>query len=226
MALIKLENIKKEFGSNDNKVEALKGIDLEINRGELIAIIGASGSGKSTLLNIIGLLDKATGGKYFYDEKDITSFTDKELGQLRNKAFGFVVQNFALIKEFTVYENVEIPLTYNKNIKKREYKDRIENILMKLGIIDKINKKPSELSGGQCQRVAIARALINDASIILADEPTGALDKKNGMDVINEFLKLNQEGKTVIMVTHDESIADKCNKIIRIEDGIIKGIRG
>lgn len=226
MALIKLENIKKEFGNNDNKVEALKGIDLEINRGELIAIIGASGSGKSTLLNIIGLLDKATGGKYFYDEKDITSFTDKELGQLRNKAFGFVVQNFALIKEFTVYENVEIPLTYNKNIKKREYKDRIENILMKLGIIDKINKKPSELSGGQCQRVAIARALINDADIILADEPTGALDKKNGMDVINEFLKLNQEGKTVIMVTHDESIADKCNKIIRIEDGIIKGIRG
>ncbi len=226
MALIKLENIKKEFGNNDNKVEALKGIDLEINRGELIAIIGASGSGKSTLLNIIGLLDKATGGKYFYDEKDITSFTDKKLGQLRNKAFGFVVQNFALIKEFTVYENVEIPLTYNKNIKKREYKDRIENILMKLGIIDKINKKPSELSGGQCQRVAIARALINDADIILADEPTGALDKKNGMDVINEFLKLNQEGKTVIMVTHDESIADKCNKIIRIEDGIIKGIRG
>lgn len=224
MALLELVDIKKSFGKNNSKVNALKGINLKINKGELIAIVGASGSGKSTLLNILGLLDKASSGKYYYDGNDISSLKDKELGKLRNKVFGFVVQNFALVKDFNVYENIEIPLVYSRDKDRKNYKKRIEDVLCKLDLIEKIHSKPGELSGGQCQRVAIARALVNDADIILADEPTGALDKKNGMDVMDIFLKLNKEGKTVLIVTHDEKIASMCNKIIRIDDGLIEGI--
>ncbi|MGL4774744.1 MAG: ABC transporter ATP-binding protein [Clostridium sp.] len=220
MGIINLKNISKKFGGKDTEVTALRGVDLEINEGEIVAIVGASGSGKSTLLNIIGTLDKQTIGEYFLDNEELRELNKYDLAKLRNKKFGFVVQHFALINDYTVYENVEIPLEYGK-VKGGERRKRIETVLDKLDIKDKINKKPSQLSGGQCQRVAIARAIVNDPQIILADEPTGALDKKNGEQVMRIFKELNQEGKTIIIVTHDVSIAEQCNRIIRIEDGMI-----
>lgn len=221
MEILKLENICKTFGKGDSCVQALKGVNLTINKGEIIAIIGTSGSGKSTLLNILGTLERPSSGKYFINGRDVSEFKEKELASIRNKTFGFVVQNFALIKGFTVYENVEIPLEYNKKSNKKESDVKIKDKLTKLKIRDKIYNKPGELSGGQCQRVAIARALVNDCEIILVDEPTGSLDKKTGKEVVDIFKDLNKEGKTVIIVTHDISIANQCERIIRIEDGNI-----
>lgn len=221
MEILKLENICKTFGKGDSCVQALKGVNLTINKGEMIAIIGTSGSGKSTLLNILGTLERPSSGKYFINGRDVSEFKEKELASIRNKTFGFVVQNFALIKGFTVYENVEIPLEYNKKSNKKESDVKIKEKLTKLKIRDKIYNKPGELSGGQCQRVAIARALVNDCEIILVDEPTGSLDKKTGKEVVDIFKDLNKEGKTVIIVTHDISIANQCERIIRIEDGNI-----
>ena len=220
MGIINLKNINKKFGVKDTEVIALRGVDLEINEGEIIAIVGASGSGKSTLLNIIGTLDKQTTGEYLLENKNLKELNKCDLAKLRNKKFGFVVQHFALINDYTVYENIEIPLEYGK-IKGSDRRKKINVVLNKLDIKDKINKKPSQLSGGQCQRVAIARAIVNDPQIILADEPTGALDKKTGEQVMQIFKELNREGKTVIIVTHDVSIAEQCNRIIRIEDGMI-----
>lgn len=221
MEILKLGNICKTFGKGDSCVQALKGVNLTINKGEMIAIIGTSGSGKSTLLNILGTLERPSSGKYFINGRDVSEFKEKELASIRNKTFGFVVQNFALIKGFTVYENVEIPLEYNKKSNKKESDVKIKDKLTKLKIRDKIYNKPGELSGGQCQRVAIARALVNDCEIILVDEPTGSLDKKTGKEVVDIFKDLNKEGKTVIIVTHDISIANQCERIIRIEDGNI-----
>lgn len=218
MSLLEFKDIKKIYGKDDYATVALKGINLKINQGESIAIMGTSGSGKSTLLNIIGCLDTQTSGNYLFKETSIDSFKDKDLAKLRNSSFGFIVQNFALIDDFTVYENVVIPLEYSKN-KKR--KSDIINLLKLLGIDRKLNKTPKELSGGQCQRVAIARALINDPDIILADEPTGSLDKKTGQDIMNILLDLNKKGKTLIIVTHDTNIAKQCDRILTIEDGQI-----
>lgn len=220
MALINLKNISKKFGVKDTEVQALRDVTLEINEGEIIAIVGASGSGKSTLLNIIGTLDRQTKGEYLLENKDLNKLNKYDLAKLRNNTFGFVVQNFALINDYTVYENIEIPLCYAK-IKSSERKILIDKVLNKLDIKDKIKKKPTELSGGQCQRVAIARAIINSPKIVLADEPTGALDKKTGEQVMEIFKELNKEGKTIIIVTHDLKIASQCDRIINIEDGII-----
>ena len=220
MSLINLKNISKKFGFKDTEVLALKDINLEINEGEIVAIVGASGSGKSTLLNIIGTLERQTTGDYLLENKNLNKLNQYDLAKLRNKFFGFVVQNFALINDYTVYENIEIPLVYGK-VKISERKKIINQVLTKLDIKDKINKKPTQLSGGQCQRVAIARAIINNPLIILADEPTGALDKKTGEQVMNIFKDLNKEGKTVIIVTHDLKIASQCDRIIEIEDGMI-----
>lgn len=214
--MLELKNICKTFGKDNSKVEALKDISLCIKAGEMVAIMGSSGSGKSTLLNIIGTLENYTKGTYLIDGKDVSELKTKQLARLRNKKFGFIVQNFALVKDFTVYENVEIPLVYGK---KKQRKEKIINILKSLGIDDKEKFKPKQLSGGQCQRVAIARALVNDADIILADEPTGALDKNNGKEVIEILKKLNKKGKTIIIVTHDIDIANECERIIKIEDG-------
>lgn len=221
MELLRLENVGKSYGEGDSKVQAVKKINLSINKGEIIAIIGTSGSGKSTLLNIIGLLESMDFGDYYIEGKNIKEYSEKEIAKLRNKTFGFIVQHFALIKDFTVYENIEVPLSYNREINKKEIPNKIEDVLYKMKIREKINAMPSSLSGGQCQRVAIARALVNDTDIILADEPTGSLDKKTGIEIINIFKELNREGKTIIIVTHDESIANECEKIIRIEDGEI-----
>lgn len=222
MSLIELKGIEKTFGKDDNKVEALRGIDLKVEEGDMLAIMGPSGSGKSTLLNIIGLLDKVSKGEYYFEGKDVKTLKDKESSSFRNKYIGFVVQNFALVEDYTIYKNISLPLDYVK-ISSKEKKERIRDLLKLMGIEDKEKKLPKELSGGQNQRAAIARALVNDPKIILADEPTGALDRKNGQDVMKLFRKLNKAGKTIIVITHDEEVASMCNKTIYIEDGKIKG---
>ena len=220
MKLIELKNIKKVFGADEGKVEALRGIDISVEKGDMLAIMGTSGSGKSTLLNIIGFLDKATEGSYILNGQSVEKLNDKSLARNRNKFIGFVVQNFALIEDYTVFQNIKVPLDYCK-VSRADKKQRIEKLLAKMKILDKKDKLPKQLSGGQNQRVAIARALVNNPEIILADEPTGALDSKTGEEVMNIFKELNEEGKTVIIITHDEKIAKMCKKIIRIEDGRI-----
>ena len=219
MELIRINNISKTYGVNDAKVNAIRDVSLTINEGELVAIVGQSGSGKSTLLNIIGCIDKPTNGEYFLGGRNIQDSRQKELAKNRNGLIGFVLQYFGLINSYTVYENIELPLIYAKSKNKKE---KIFNILKKLDILEKSDKLPSELSGGQNQRVAIARALVNNPKLILADEPTGALDKNTSKQVMEILLKLNKEGKTVIIVTHDENISKQCDRIIRIEDGQIK----
>lgn len=220
MELINLKNISKTYGKNDAMVEALKNIDLIVNSGEMLCIMGASGSGKSTLLNIIGCLDKADQGEYILKQENIIKYSAKNLAKIRNKTFGFVVQYFGLLDDYTVYENIQIPLEYSKTPGKKR-KILIESMLDKLNIKEKSGKMPTELSGGQNQRVAIARALVNNPDIILADEPTGALDRKTSEEVMNIFKKLNDEGKTVIIVTHDEKVASKCRRIVILDDGRI-----
>ncbi|TYQ15886.1 UNVERIFIED_CONTAM: putative ABC transport system ATP-binding protein [Acetivibrio alkalicellulosi] len=220
MTLIDLKNINKTYGKGEAKVEALKNINLKIDEGEFASIMGASGSGKSTLLNIIGCLDEFDSGKYFLENNDITKHKTGKLAKIRNKKFGFIVQHFALIDTYSVYENVQIPLEY-AGISRRKRKKIIHETLDRLGILSKINKTPRQLSGGQNQRVAIARALVNNPDIILADEPTGALDKKNGDQLLDIFKELNENGKTIIIVTHDKDVSDKCRRKITITDGEI-----
>ena len=223
--LISLENVSKTYNNGKIEVEALKNINLEITEGEFIAIVGTSGSGKSTLLNILGLLDKSTEGTYKLNGQYISNIKDKAKAELRNKNFGFVVQYFALINDYTTFENIEIPLEYAK-VKKSKRKALIGDILKKLNISDKEKITPKELSGGQNQRVAIARALVNNPHVILADEPTGALDSNTSKEVMGIFQGLNKEGKTIIIVTHDVNIANYCNRIISIEDGrIVSDVR-
>ncbi|WP_297518765.1 ABC transporter ATP-binding protein [uncultured Clostridium sp.] len=220
MEIIRLKEISKIYKNKKVENKVLYDVNLSIKQGDFVAIVGTSGSGKSTLLNILGLLDVQTNGEYHLDGKNTDQLNEKEFAKLRNTTFGFVVQHFALIKDLTVYDNIEIPLEYG-NVKKGIRKAKIIEILKKLKIEEKMNSKVNELSGGQCQRVAIARALVNNPKIILADEPTGALDKQTGLEVMDILKKLNKEGKTILLVTHDEAIANRCDKIIRIEDGKI-----
>ena len=216
---IELKNISKTYSKNDIKVNALKDINICIDKGELVAIVGTSGSGKSSLLNIIGCIDKGYEGEYILNGKRIDLYKDEELALCRNKIFGFVLQYYGLLNNETVFDNIKLPLIYAK---KKEKANKVKEMLKKFNIEDKSQCKPTELSGGQCQRVAIARALINEPEIILADEPTGALDKRTSKEVMDILIELNKEGKTIIIVTHDEKIANQCNRIIRIEDGIIE----
>lgn len=216
--MIELKNINKVYGKGETEVKALNNINLKIDKGELVAIIGPSGSGKSTLLNIIGCIDRCTNGKYYLNNKSINDFTEKNMSLLRNQYFGFILQYFGLINDYTVYENVNLPLKYSKLKNK---KNVVNTLLKEMDIYDKLNKYPPELSGGQCQRVAIARALVTNPDIILADEPTGALDKLNGDKILKILIDLNKKGKTVIIITHDENIYSKCNRVIRIQDGCI-----
>lgn len=220
MNLIRLENINKHFGTGEAKTQALNNINLVIEKGEMIAITGPSGSGKSTLLNILGCLDKPNEGKYYLEGQDTESYNNKELARLRGNYFGFIVQNFALIDDYTVYKNVKVPLDYT-SLSRSEKKNRILNILQQLDILNKKDNYPKELSGGQNQRTAIARALINNPHVILADEPTGALDKKMGAEVLQLLENINKKGYTIIMVTHDDNLAKSCDRIIRIEDGCV-----
>lgn len=216
--LIELKNISKQYRE---ETTILKGVDLCIEDGDYIALMGPSGAGKTTLMNIMGCLDRATQGEYFLDGNEISDYPEKEKARLRNEKFGFVVQDFALINEMTVYENVRLPLRYGKKRLKKE-REHIESILKSLEIEDKKEIRVCDLSGGQQQRVAIARAIVNSPEIILADEPTGALDQETGREVMEIFSKLNQQGKTIIIVTHDPNIAAKCNRIVKMVDGKIQ----
>ena len=219
MSIINIIDLHKVYGSGDSKVEALRGLSLSVDKGEMIAVMGPSGSGKSTLLNIIGCIDSPTEGSYFLMDKPIDTFGDNERARLRNEVFGFVVQDFALVERYSVYKNVMIPLSYSK--KKFKPKDKIRKVLSQLGISEKEKTMALNLSIGQRQRVAIARAIVNEPDIILADEPTGSLDSQTGKEVMDIFKKLNSDGKTILIVTHDKDIASYCHRIVQIKDGMV-----
>ena len=219
-SLIRLSNIYKIYKNDDVVQEANSNINLTIDKGELVSIVGPSGSGKSTLMNILGCLSTPTSGTYVLDDMEVQTLNDNELSIIRNKEIGFIFQKYNLINKLNIKENVELPLVYKKvNVKERN--QIVDEVLEKVGLLDKKKKFPNQLSGGECQRVAIARALATDPNIILADEPTGALDTKNGRIVLDIILSLNQEGKTVIIVTHDLSIARECKRMISMLDGKI-----
>ncbi|MDQ7056099.1 MAG: ABC transporter ATP-binding protein [Persephonella sp.] len=218
--IIKLINIKKVYKTAGIKTEALRGINLTVYEGEFIAIMGASGSGKTTLMNIIGCLDTPTSGKYYLLGKDVSRLNDDQLSQIRNEYIGFVFQQFFLIPYLTAYENILVPALYSKN-RFFQKERRAEEILDMLGLSDKKNSKPSQLSGGQQQRVAIGRALINDPELILADEPTGALDSRTAKDIMKIFVELNRKGRTIILITHDPEIASYAHRTVKISDGQI-----
>lgn len=220
-SLIEISNITKVYQLGDHELNVLKGINLTIAAGELIAIVGTSGSGKSTLLNILGLLDRPTTGSYHLNDQEVSTLADKELAKLRNQFIGFVFQSFFLLPRLTAVQNVGLPLLY-RHTKNAESKQRALAMLEKVGMSNWAQHKPSQLSGGQQQRVAIARALVGNPRIILADEPTGALDSKTGQDVLNLFKVLNEQEKvTIIIVTHDANIAAQCQRVIHIQDGLI-----
>ena len=218
--IIEIENVNKYFGEGENRVHVLKNISFEIKKGEFIAIIGQSGSGKSTLMNILGCLDRVTDGSYKIDGREISRFSKDELSELRQQKFGFIFQRYNLISTLTALENVALPAIY-AGLSEKERNSRAEELLVKLGLGDKIKNKPNQLSGGQQQRVSIARALMNGGEIILADEPTGALDSKSGERVMKILTDLHKEGHTIILVTHDKNIANYANRIIEIKDGEI-----
>ncbi len=218
--IIELKNLKKSFFIGNREIEVLKGIDLKIYKNESIAIIGQSGSGKTTLMNIIGCMDKATSGTYLFKGKDITTFSDDELSEIRNESIGFVFQQFHLIPYINALENVMLPTIYSKK-PLDSVKQKAISLLTDLGMKDRLYNKPTQLSGGQQQRVAIARALINDPEIILADEPTGALDTKTSSEIMDILVSLNEKGKTLIIITHEVEVAERCKKNIRISDGKI-----
>ncbi len=208
-------------------VSALAGIDLRIRRGEFVAIMGASGSGKSTLMNILGCLDRATAGEYRLDGRDVSTMDDDDLSRVRREKLGFVFQAFNLISELNTIENVEVPLFY-QGVPREERHVRAMRRIEQVDLVDRALHRPSELSGGQQQRVAIARALVNDPAVILADEPTGNLDSKTGASILNLLSQLHEEGMTIIVVTHDEHIADRCQRIVQLSDGLVESdvVRG
>lgn len=216
--ILELKNIYKNYIQGSMEVPVLKDINLSVEEGEYVAIMGPSGSGKTTLMNIIGCLDKPTSGTYLLGGEDIGAYKDKELSLVRNKSIGFVFQTFNLMPRQSALDNVALPLQYAK-VPKKERKQRCMDALAKVGLEDRMNFKPTQLSGGQKQRVAIARAIVNEPVILLADEPTGALDSKSGLQVMELFKKLHEEGATIIMITHSDEIASYADRTIRIIDG-------
>lgn len=219
--IIKTENLKRSFQVGSEKVEALKGINLSVEKGEFLSIMGPSGSGKTTLMNIIGCLDTPTSGSYHLNNKLVNDLADDDLALIRNKEIGFVFQSFHLLAKNSALNNVLLPLKY-AGVKQDDAYKLAKNVLDKVGLSDRINHSPSELSGGQQQRVAIARALVNNPSIVFADEPTGNLDSQTGDDVMNLFKELNSLGQTIILITHEEDIAMQSKRIINIKDGLIE----
>ena len=218
--LVEVKDVYKIYNPGENEVRALDGVSLTIDEGEFVAIIGQSGSGKSTFMNMLGLLDECTSGEYYLNGKDVSHLTDDELSDIRNKEIGFVFQGYNLIPSLTAQGNVELPLTY-RGMPKEERHERSIDALSKVGLAERKNHLPRQMSGGQQQRVAIARAIAARPPIILADEPTGALDSHSGKEVLRILKELNEEGKTVILITHDESIAAQAKRIVKVQDGKI-----
>ncbi|MDD3628218.1 MAG: ABC transporter ATP-binding protein [Candidatus Humimicrobiaceae bacterium] len=221
--IILTKEITKIYKVGDIKVNALRGINLEINEGEFVSIMGPSGSGKSTLMNILGCLDKPTSGFYYLDGINVMDLNDNQLAEIRNKKVGFVFQTFNLLPRLNIIGNVELPLIYSRREQSRARKDLINEVINSVGLAEWIKHKPGELSGGQRQRVAIARALINNPAIIMADEPTGNLDSRTGEEIMAIFQELNRSGKTIIFVTHEIEIARHSGRIIYLRDGILCG---
>jgi putative ABC transport system ATP-binding protein len=219
--MIRTKDLKKIYEMGEEEVHALKGVDLEIEKGEYVAIMGPSGSGKSTLMNLIGCLDSPTSGDYWLNDRAVSELTDDELAHVRNEEVGFVFQSFHLLPRYTALENVQLPLVYS-NISREERIARAEKALEAVDLKDRKLHKPNQLSGGQRQRVAIARALINHPSILLADEPTGNLDSKTGVEILALFDKLHQDGNTIIMVTHESDVAARAHRVIHLRDGKIE----
>jgi len=216
--MIKLKNLEKVYTTEEVETTALNNINLEIKAGEFVAIMGPSGCGKSTLLNILGLLDNPSGGEYHFGDHEVSKYSERQRAQLRKGSIGFVFQSFNLIDELTVFENVELPLIYT-GIKAADRKKRVEEVLDKVQIMHRRNHYPQQLSGGQQQRVAVARAVVNNPKLILADEPTGNLDSSNGNEVMQMLTDLNEQGTTIVMVTHSEHDAKYSHRIIRMLDG-------
>lgn len=219
--IISLSDIRKNYYLGKEPVPVLKGIELTIFKNEYVALMGPSGSGKSTLMNILGCLDSPTSGQYVLNSKNVSGMEDDELAKVRNEEIGFVFQQFNLLPRLTAWENVAVPLIY-AGVGKKERADRAHDMLKQVGLGERAHHKPNELSGGQCQRVAIARALINTPSLILADEPTGNLDSKTSVEIMELFGSIQAAGNTVILVTHEEDIAEHAKRIVRIKDGVVE----
>lgn len=219
-SVIDLRGVHKFYGEGDARLHVLKGIDLDIRRGELVSIMGASGSGKSTLLNILGCLDRTTEGAYYLEAEDVSKLSDDRLSTIRNQRLGFVFQSFMLIPQLSVIENVEVPLLYGPHVA-RTRMERCEELLEAVGMSHRLQHRPSQLSGGERQRVAIARSLVNDPVVLFADEPTGNLDSKTGEEVLLLIEKLNEEGRTILLITHDAEVAVRAHRQVRIKDGLI-----
>jgi putative ABC transport system ATP-binding protein len=219
--VIKIRNIIRNFPLGNEVVKVLKGIDLDIEQGEYVALMGPSGSGKSTLMNLLGCLDTPTSGTYLLNGNDVSNMSDDELAEIRNKEIGFVFQTFNLLPRTTALENVALPMVY-AGISKSDRTTRAEEVLTEVGLADRMDHKPNQLSGGQRQRVAVGRALVNKPSIILADEPTGNLDSVTSLEILALFDEIHKQGNTVIVVTHEEEVAEHAHRVIRLRDGMIE----
>lgn len=220
ITVIEVEGLSKIYENGSLKVLALRDVSFSVEKGEMLSVMGPSGSGKSTLMNILGCLDRPTAGKYILDSVNVGELSDNELAAIRNKKIGFVFQSFNLLARTTAVKNVELPMMY-AGVPIRERRKRAEEALEKVGLGDRMAHRPNELSGGQKQRVAIARALVNNPAVILADEPTGNLDTESGLEILDIFKRLNAEGVTIIIVTHEEEIAECCRRVIKFRDGLL-----
>ncbi len=220
-AIIHLENIRKSYYMGKQELQVLKGISLDIYKNEYVALMGPSGSGKSTLMNILGCLDSPTGGDYILNGHRVSEMQDNDLAEVRNREIGFVFQQFNLLPKLTAAENVALPLIYS-GVSRKQRTEMAMHVLEQVDLADRSHHRPNELSGGQCQRVAIARALVNNPSLVLADEPTGNLDTKTSYEIMNIFSRLQERGNTIVLVTHEEDIANYAKRIVRLRDGVIE----